>query len=469
MSKKMATNCLYEGSTRRAAYLPVFPTQRLLWPFPVPQDRRNCRDPGSTTEIPAKARIRHLTIIVLCLISVLDLSRQSAAQTYPSSHSSMCPIGSTRNRIPDTLPNGYFVHNWTVFGPFVPRNASIPAERDADYLKAFQLSESSIRMSTVEALATRVATFMNYTATSRLVSLSGVFPDLDYTVAYIATEICAPRPRNVSIILGNGASRGVWLNGVRIFANTIWRSFPAHAYDSFYIVHLHKGLNFILVKVGFIPRERIWHNERDNRWEFILGLEDPQIAWSQMAHRWKGRLLAKHLFPDASAFVQEVKTLAFAPTQFGPAAKQTITITNRNYVVKYDHARLSTETALPNPPILPEGLYTITLQSEFGAVADRFYVGDTHRIMSQLIALRDRQTNSRIHLAMDALLQRYNILTTPQYSRPDDDMSQREIVMVVSDALSILHASRQNSWMMQPGMHLRSYISDLDGLSKATF
>lgn len=95
---------------------------------------------------------------------------------------------------------------------------------------------------------------------------------------------------------------------------------------------------------------------------------------------------------------------------------------------------------------------------------DSFFIGDTDSVYRTLCReqLKTKQADSA-HMQRDPLIKRYQILMSEQYYHPTNSEWQRKFMLVMKDAIIEQHYSLNASWTQLPGMHLREFVSQIDG------
>ena len=348
-----------------------------------------------------------------------------------------------------------YVVRWQLVGPFADRsNGSddeiVAGEVTKDYLRSWDGSEETITMQHAAELCMLKHRCRSYESAGSLVPLYQLFPEDQSSAVYaIGTVTCS---HAMAVVLDvNVVPGAVWLNGQRVlrFAATEHGGTGLQT-RRLLPVQLKAGVNDLMIKtIGELTQQRDWM--------LSVGIVSEKESGNIWLERRSGNLLERHLVTAAEA-------IEIVQPGIPVGAPVHVSLVDINGAVKYEASSTAWPRSVPTNA-LPEGYYRITLSVGESYATDEVFVGDVAKQISLLMTEPPTTTTpSQRPVQLDSLLQRYKILTSPQYVHPEENSWQRKMVLVARNAvLANQMKDGDAAWTKLPGFHLREYISRSDG------
>jgi len=348
-----------------------------------------------------------------------------------------------------------YVVRWQLVGPFADRsNGSddeiVAGEVTKDYLRSWDGSEETITMQHAAELCMLKHRCRSYESAGSLVPLYQLFPEDQSSAVYaIGTITCS---HAMAVVLDvNVVPGAVWLNGQRVlrFAATEHGGTGLQT-RRLLPVQLKVGVNDLMIKtIGKLTQQRDWM--------LSVGIVSEKESGNIWLERRSGNLLERHLVTAAEA-------IEIVQPGIPVGAPVHVSLVDINGAVKYEASSTAWPRSVPTNA-LPEGYYRITLSVGESYATDEVFVGDVAKQINLLMTEPPTTTTpSQRPVQLDSLLQRYKILTSPQYVHPEENSWQRKMVLVARNAvLANQMKDGDAAWTKLPGFHLREYISRSDG------
>ncbi len=136
-----------------------------------------------------------------------------------------------------------FLCDWQVVGPFDNERGSgfgraFPPEKKIDLSKSYQGKKRKISWRRVDVSA----------VPGGIVDMAALMRPTRQVLAYAVTCLVSPSERDAVLRVGSGGAVSVWVNGARVIHREVRR--PFHQDQDEAAVHLRKGPNLVLVKLG---------------------------------------------------------------------------------------------------------------------------------------------------------------------------------------------------------------------------
>jgi hypothetical protein len=354
------------------------------------------------------------------------------------------------------LSNEVTIKRWQLIGPFKFAKGDIDAANphallgglNHDFLADLGYSEERLSTDAITSLCAEARRFCQvYYQHGADLLFDQLFPEMTYAVIYAAAKISSTKDADVGFELGSDDGAKVWLNGHLLLATRNDVDRAAFKYTHLLPVHLNKGVNFLVVKV----------DQKVDTWALItsfMSLDQMRLVAIQQAD---GHLLANRLLKSGDSPHLSLPILCEKlAMHLSIASLDGTLIISRSYnAAKIDHVRF---------PQLAEGYYSLTLQIGMKELHDSFYIGNTNAVYDAICSAQLKtRLDTQEYIQRDPLIKRYRILTSDQYSHPLDPNWQKKLLMVVKEGLQTLHYPTEDLWSRLPGMHLREYISKVDG------
>jgi pimeloyl-ACP methyl ester carboxylesterase len=314
-----------------------------------------------------------------------------------------------------------------------------------DFLFDAGISENNFTLKDLPLLTKSDIGVKTYYASSALLNLGKVYPDEDSDVVYAAAELESSADADLGIEAAVEDGLMLWINGKLATPGSAGRT--TRSYYVAGMIHLRRGTNRILAKV----------NRKSENWTLLLNFISVQQARQIIAQQSSGNLLTSHLVKPGDPIHVLLPDGCYDQVA-------SVHISNSLGELIYSYSLSELGQTLPALPTLSEDYYSIVTHSLCGAMTDSFYVGDPHAVYEKILKLRDtKRLDSGEYLDIDALVARFTILTSADYSRPSDQNWQRKILMILRDGTRAIRAPIDHSWAMEPGLHFREYVSPIDG------
>ncbi len=397
-------------------------------------------------------------------ISCLFLSGMIAA---PLLHVQNAPISNSQiaNRLdPSGLNHEFTIAQWNLIGPFAfsERDGSADnpnadkAGAQHDFLADNGHPEEGL---TADAIASMCADGKHchiHPQHGAVLNFEKIFPGMTYAVIYAATEVTSTADGYVGLEYDYNDGVKVWLNGSLLQKDGNITRRPFFKYYRFLPLHLRKGNNLLVMKVD---QEKA--SLPDQPWGLVASLMPIDRMRDMWLEREDGAFLLNRLIkagePLHLPMLEDKALLAkISPMHISIADWSGTALVSKDiYADGLDEVKL---------PQLGDGYYTVTLQAGTHVLHDAFYLGDTDTVYNALRSIQlSTEPATQEYIQRDPIIQRYRILTSPKYSHPLNPEWQKKLMKVLNDGVKALHHSTDASWSKMPGMHLREFISKIDG------
>jgi hypothetical protein len=367
----------------------------------------------------------------------------------------------SNNRVPAKLSisevvDEVTVSQWRLSGPFklVEGNpATDPDGFTRDYLAALGHPETTLTEESITALCKKHNICRTYSGQGAVIPLFRFFPYNAKSVVYATASIMCDH--DIDLVLEAGYNQGVfvWVNGQLTVSVPVGdKGDTASKYHHLSMIHLKRGNNLLTIKTD--------SGDNSRTWSLIASLMSIKSAREKYIEKADGYLLAnRFLKPGEHLAIQIPELSNTLPAHIVIADWKGATVFSKDF---NGGQTLSIDTSH-----LPNGYYTVTMQVDHGVMHDELFLGDTNSVYRTLCReqLRTKQTDPE-YMQRDPLIQRYRILTSQQYYHPTDQDWQRKLLLVMKNAILEQHYSRNASWTQLPGMHLRGYVSQIDGTTQ---
>lgn len=353
------------------------------------------------------------------------------------------------------LRNEVTIERWQLIGPFKFAQGDVSADNphallgglNHDFLADLGYSEERLNTDAITSLCAGGAHCRVYYQHGADLLFHRLFPGMTYAVIYGAAEISSTKDADVGFELGSDDGAKVWLNGRLLLATRNDVDRAAFKYTHLLPVHLNKGVNLLVIKV----------DQKVDTWALVtsfMSLDQMRFVAIEQAD---GHLLANRLMKSGDSLHLSLPILCdkFA-MHLSIARLDGTLVVSRSYK--------TANTVDVRQLQLAEGYYSLTLTLGEKELHDSFYVGNTDAVYDAISSgqLNTRPTTQE-YIQRDPLIQRYRILTSDRYSHPLDPDWQKKLLMVVKEGLQTLYYPTEELWSRLPGMHLREYISNVDG------
>lgn len=354
----------------------------------------------------------------------------------------------------DRLPDDCYITHWYLLGPFalasVGNPAAVKAGEQHDYLSDIGYPEGSLTYSGLKALSKSHGIYKPYKATSALLRLEDVYPETDNSEVYAVAELRSKKSAEIGIEIGSQDALTLWVNGQPILASGGTASSAAHtaiAYDHYGVAQLHRGYNILIAKI----------DRKSDGGEFLLSLTSAAYIRNVLRNNSTDNIV-RTIFLHAGDPIHLIIPLACVQPH------TIVEIWDNRGNMQYSQTVPQEHLGAIKLPALLEGYYSLTASSLCGPIDDSFYIGDPATVYNNVISLRDTKApTSEEYLSLDAIAQRYEVLTAPAYSHPSVWSWQMKLRLIIKDGINAIKDPSSTQWTKEPGLHLREYISSIDG------
>jgi hypothetical protein len=345
------------------------------------------------------------------------------------------------------------VSQWWLIGPFSLVPGDQTTDQDGlkrDYLLNIGYPQTSLAEDSIPSLCKGRHICRSYSGQGSVIPLFHLFPTSPRSVVYaFATITCE---HDIDVVLEVGVNEGVfaWLNSYPILSVPIGdKGGTAIKYHHLAVAHFRQGKNLLIIKTDSGNDARTW--------TLIASFMSMKSARDKYIELANGYILK-------TRFIKPGESLVLVKPELSDDLSARIKISDWRGAAVMSKVYESGHTIYISTKHLPNGYYTVTMQVGNGIVRDEFYLGDTDPLYRALCReqLKSKPTDQE-YIQRDPMIQRYHILTSPQYYHPLDADWQRKLLLVVKDAILEEHFRQRASWTQLPGMHLREYISQIDG------
>jgi dienelactone hydrolase len=352
----------------------------------------------------------------------------------------------------DHMPDDYHITHWVLLGPFVPalkdKPRTISGDTPHDFLSDLGYSESSLTRADLIKLSTHHDIYKSYYAQSALLSLKDVYPETNISEVYAVAELSSKKEADIGIELGSQDDLTLWVNGQLVLSLPGGAYHVASAYDGYGIAKLHKGSNILIAKI----------DRKSDGGNIILNFGDVAHVSSIIQNKSSGRIV-RTIFLHAG----DPLSITIPPSCVQPST--IVEVQNNGGNILYSKTVPTEKLSAIELPTLPDGYYSMAASSQCGSITDGFYIGDPVTVYNHIVNLRNAKSpTSREYLTLDAIAQRYEILNAPAYyNNPSPRGWQMKLRMIIKDGVNAINDPNSLQWSRVPGLHLREYISEIDG------
>lgn len=368
------------------------------------------------------------------------------------------------NELPQELSDrGVAITHWDLIGPFRFSKTEIDVSNpnhdsgglNHDYLADFGYSEAQLVADGLIPLCAKVHSCHHFSSDTSVILFDHLFPRVTYAVIYAVAIVDSPTELDAALSLGSSNGVKVRLNGSELFAtaNDLTRS--AFENDDIIPIHLHRGHNFLLVKVDFKRNPG-----PGDPWALITHILPLSRAHEVLLDNADGHLLSSRLLGGS----RQLHLLAHA---LWSDDDLTIRVNDWRGALQLSRVIRSGESRDIMLPPLEDGYYSLDVDVEGRTLHDTFYVGDYAALNTELVQIQsETAVTSEEHIQREPLLERYKILTSPEYSHPSDLYWQQKMLMVLNEEIRSKYYPHEASWTQMPGAHFREYISKVDNATQ---
>lgn len=395
----------------------------------------------------------------VCVL-VMMISLPAGGQEYSVS------LSKNLNQIdPPSLAKEYTFTQWSLIGPFVSNTKDIVVDPSRAIQKALQYDflareghiEKRFTSEDLSLLCENGKLCRIHTQHGAVLNFDKIYPGKTSAVIYAATQIEAKSDGSVGLEYDYNNGVQVWLNGELLVQDNNATRHPVFKNFKFLPLHLQKGTNLLLIKVDQEPDGIT----ADRPWALVASIIPFQHMFKLWLDREDGNLLKNRILNAGDALYL---TILDHPVLHGTPSSVQLSIEDwrgNSVLSKRVQAGGLDGVELPH---LEDGYYAVTLQVENNLLRDSFYFGNPEEVYKKLNQVQlASDASTQEHLQRDPIIQRYRILTSSKYAHPIDPEWQRKLLMVLGDGVRSLHSSKEQEWLKAPGMHLREFISKVDG------
>jgi dienelactone hydrolase len=359
---------------------------------------------------------------------------------------------------PSAIGNEVTITHWRLIGPFRFSKSDISADNphalegglNHDFLADIGHPEEGLTADAIEALCAGKARCTIYSQHGAVLPFDHIFPNMTYAVIYASSEITSTEDADVGLELGSDDGVQVWLNGHLLLATRNDVDRAAFKYTHLLPVHLKKGHNLLVMKV----------DQKVDTWALISSFMPLDQMRQVSIDQAEGHLLANRLLK-----VGDHLQVSLPPLSDNLAMHLSVSRWSGSEVIAANVTGTGTKDIALNR--LHDGYYNVTLQVGNTALHDAFYLGNPSAVYDAVYSAQQKyEVSTQEFIQREPILHRYKILTSDQYSHPDNPDWQKKLLMVLNEGLETLNAPVEASWSRVPGMHLREYISKVDGTTQ---
>lgn len=405
--------------------------------------------------------------LCVAMVSLIALSLSAQQPTMPEAANSLAST-SVSSLLGDSVSKDkeVTIGHWLFLGPYADANAPGTGNgdaqlggRDYDYLTSTGHPEAQIDGDALSALCKAGNGCTKYASDQPIINLLKLFPGRPHTVLYAAAILDSATDGYIGLQYDISFGAKLWMNGQPVDVYRASTRHPVSMYIHFAPVHLRKGPNVLLIKTDQEDLGAVFEP-----WGLVTSLMPIERMWNFVVSNQDGFLLAKRLLkPGASIHIP----LLDAPMMLNRSAPTSVSVMKREGEPLLNNAIAKDDSGYVTLPALEPGYYKVRLDSGGHFIDDAFYVGDTNVVHDRLKAIQDETPQaSDEHLQRDAILKRFEILTSQQYSNPDDPNWQKKLMYVIEDAEASMTKRSNPPWYTRPGQHLREYSASMDGLQQ---
>jgi len=348
------------------------------------------------------------------------------------------------------------VRTWYLLGPYPEQAASQRAGLDFDYLAAGAYPEAKVDVASLTGLCKDSTHCQAFASAGPMINLAKLFPDAAHSVLYSAAVLESAVDGYLGLQYDISFGTKIWLNGQLVDEYRASARHPVSMYVHFAPLHLKKGQNVLLIKTDqgnlgadFEP------------WALAASILPIQKTQDLALSNLDGFLLANRLLrPGDSLHIP----LLDSPMMLDRSKPITISIMKPGKEPLFKKNIGRDDNGIIQIPVRETGYYQIRLETGRHTIDDAFHIGDPVPIYEALLAAQKKvPEKSDEFLQRDAIIKRYEILTSPQYLMESDPNWQRKLMLVIGEAESSIADHSAGPWYSRPGQHLREFVSAVDG------
>lgn len=389
-------------------------------------------------------------IFILAIIAVVfvHLHKASIGRIHASN-----PI------TPAMLTNEMPITAWHLVGPFRFAGSGEPDNRRGakhDFLADIGHPENSLNVKSIDSFCSKSTQCIAHDQASSVINIDRLFPESANSVIYAATDIESTTNGDVGLEYDYNQDITIWLNGELLRETSKTARIAVYKYKNCVTLRLKKGANLLVMKVD---QEQV--GKSGEPWELIASLMPIDQMYGKWLEKMDGWLLGSSLIKRGEGIHLNILDDKELTGRFSPFHVSIFDWKGTKVVSMNIESGGSNQIELPS---LRDGYYHITLEVGNHLLRDAFYLGDTDTVYKSLLRLQ-KTISPRVqeYMQRDPIIQRYRILTSAEYSHPFDPNWQRKVLMAVNDGINSIHYPKHALWTHMPGMHLREFISNMDG------
>ncbi|MGA2350876.1 MAG: dienelactone hydrolase family protein [Terracidiphilus sp.] len=354
------------------------------------------------------------------------------------------------------------VNDWRLIGPFQYATPSTSNTENTatglgrDFLGELGHPEGLLTESGINSFCASAKNVCGtYTAHSAVIPLGPLFPNTSDSILYAVASIRSSHEKDLVLDVAGNQGIIVWVNGqIILSAPQRDKGGIAVKYRNMPALHLHSGNNLLIIKSDSGSQSDLIGGRM---WALITSLMPLNSARNEYIEALDGYFIYHR-------FLKTGEQLKIWNPRLCQDLPMRITITDGlgDIVFSKDYDRGLTR--LVDTKGMREGYYAVALQIGQHTAHDEFYLGNPDHAYQTMIQ-HQQKTNplEQNYIQRDPMVQRYRILTSQQYSHPDDTDWQRKLLLVLKDYAEEEHIAKDAEWTALPGMHFREYISKIDG------
>ena len=365
---------------------------------------------------------------------------------------------------PNSLSNEVTITPWFLIGPFnyALNDISIDNPRanqgglNHDFLADVGHPEDRLTEDAITVLCSDRKICSVHDQHGAILNFSKLFPGVTSAVMYAAAEISSPVEGCVGLEYAYNDGVKVWLNGKLLHNDHVSNYIPAFKYARHLPLYLKKGYNLLIIKVDQKKAAPPYQP-----WSLIASLMPIDQSRNIWFDRQDGELLLNRtirkseslhfLVSDNQGILPNKSTMHLSIADWSG----TVRISKDISVEELNEVKL---------PRLNDGYYSVTLQYGVHTTHDAFYSGNADTVYKALLQMQHAATpKTQTYIQLDPIIQRYRILTSREYYHPLDPEWQKKLVLLLNDGGKALRFPKEASWTRMPGMHLREFVSKIDG------
>jgi Prolyl oligopeptidase family len=359
------------------------------------------------------------------------------------------PINSPDGTVEEAIPH------WVLIGPFkfsesIDKRGSPSASRKGlnhDFLSDIGYPEQSLSKKTINDLCSGSGLCSVRTQKGDDLIFDQMFPSMTYAAIYAAASVMSTQDTDVGLELGSDDGAKVWVNGTLLLADPEDTNHAAFKYTHLLTAHLKKGSNLLVVKV----------DQKIDTWALITSF----LSLSQM--RQKALEQADwHLLGNRLMKAGDSLDLTLPGMWRNSEYLLTIGDWSGRPIISMPFKFGSRNEAYIRT--LQDGYYNISLRIGAVQLHDAFYIGNPATVYENICKIHNNKSvTSQQYLQLDPLIQRYRILMSSEHFHPLNADWQKKMLSVLQQGAEALHHPTDTQWQEIPGMHLREFISGIDG------